>query len=319
MNAPNRQAPNTQRSTFNVQRSARSQISNLKSQIRNPPERASVLVIVLWVAFGIVSLALYFAHSMRLELRAADNRVAALEAEHAIAGAARYFSNVLASLELPGVPPDPETYWCDEVPVGDATFWLVGRGDWENASDLPVFGLVDEASKLNLNTATLEMLEMLPNMPVGLAAAIIDWRDEDSTVTEGGAEDETYQRLDPPYRCKNAPFESVDELRLVYGTDLLTLFGEDANRNGILDPNEDDGDASYPYDNRDGRLDPGILEYVTVYSRESTLRASSTATATDDSATSTNTTSRVTVNGSDQENLASLLQESFGVERANEI
>src|SRR5438128_6708783 len=63
---------------------------------RRTPKRAkasgSVLIIVLWVAFGLVSLTLYFAHSMSLELRAADNRVAGAEAEQAIAGAARYVS-----------------------------------------------------------------------------------------------------------------------------------------------------------------------------------------------------------------------------------
>lgn len=37
--------------------------------------------------------------------------------------------------------------------------------------------------------------------------------------------------------------------------------------NGILDPNEDDGDDSLPEDNRNGVLD-GLLEYVTVYSKE---------------------------------------------------
>jgi len=46
------------------------------------------------------------------------------------------------------------------------------------------------------------------------------------------------------------------------------LYGEDANLNGILDANENDGDSSPPYDNRDGRLDPGLMEYFTVYSRE---------------------------------------------------
>ena len=42
---------------------------------RHASRRASVLVIVMWVAFGLVSIALYFAHSMQLELRGADNRV----------------------------------------------------------------------------------------------------------------------------------------------------------------------------------------------------------------------------------------------------
>jgi hypothetical protein len=46
------------------------------------------------------------------------------------------------------------------------------------------------------------------------------------------------------------------------------LYGEDANLNGILDPNENDGDALPPSDNMDGRLDPGLLEYLTIYSAE---------------------------------------------------
>jgi type II secretory pathway component PulK len=264
-----------------------------------------VLIIVLWIAFGLVSLALYFAHSMSLELRTADNHVASTQAEQAIAGAARYVSNVLATAELPGTLPDPLTYQREAVPVGDAAFWLLGRSDGQGPPDQPFFGLTDEAAKLNLNTATREMLEMLPRMTPELAAAIIDWRDTDSDVTSGGAEDEIYQRLNPAYRCKNAPFESIDELRLVYGMDMVTLFGEDANLNGVLDPNENDGDAAPPEDNRDGRLDPGILEYVTVYSREPNTR--------------TNGEARVNVAGTDQQQLAALLQEKFGADRANQI
>src|SRR5207237_2729069 len=132
----------------------------------------------------------------------------------------------------------------------------------------PVFGLVDEASKLNLNTATTNMLASLPNISAELAAAIIDWRDADSTVSQSGAESETYNRLQPAYNCKNAPFETVDELRLVYGATLSMLYGEDANLNGALDRNENDGSALLPDDNRDGKLDPGLFEYVTVYSQQ---------------------------------------------------
>ncbi|MCK4998231.1 MAG: hypothetical protein KAS23_01810, partial [Anaerohalosphaera sp.] len=43
---------------------------------------------------------------------------------------------------------------------------------------------------------------------------------------------------------------------------------EDLNRNGILDSNEDDAQQSPPSDNSNGRLDPGFLNYVTVYSYE---------------------------------------------------
>src|SRR5437879_413333 len=53
---------------------------------------ASVLIIVLWIALGLVSITLYFANSMSSELRASDNRVSGLVAEQAIEGAARYLT-----------------------------------------------------------------------------------------------------------------------------------------------------------------------------------------------------------------------------------
>ena len=268
---------------------------------RRPRNRGSVLIIVLWVSFGLVSLALYFANSMSFEFRAADNRVTAVEAGQAIAGAARYVSNILAAVEMPGALPDMEMYLYEQVAVGDATFWFIGRDTnaMQSGPTEMTFGLVDEASKLNLNTATVEMLENLPRMTPELAAAIVDWRDEDSEVSaEGGAEDDIYQRLSPAYRCKNAPFESIDELRLVYGMDLTTLYGEDSNLNGVLDPNENDGDQSPPHDDSNGKLDPGILEYVTLWSRESN-------------------SGRTNVN--DPQNLALLLEEMLSTDRANQI
>lgn len=258
----------------------------------------SVLIIVLWVSFGLVSLALYFAHSMSLELRAADNRLATVEAQLAIEGAARYLSNILATTTT-GALPDPLSYETEAVQVGEAQFWIIGRsiGGWQTDYTQPSFGLIDEASKLNLNTATVEMLQMLPGMTPDLAAAIVAWRSSSSTQT-GGADDSTYARLNPPYKCKHAPFETVEELRLVYGMTTDLLYGEDININGVLDPYENDGDALPPADNRDGKLDPGIFEYVTVYTREPN-------------------TGRTNVNNTQQ--LAQLLQTRFGTQRANEI
>lgn len=271
---------------------------------RPAPCRASVLIIVLWVAFGLVAVALYFAQSMLFELRAVDQRVAGVQAAQAIAGATYYVSNVLAEVETPGTWPEVELTAWEAVPIGEATVWLIGRGT-PIVEGEPVFDLVDEASKLNLNTATQEMLELLPRMTPELAAAIVDWRDTDDDVTTGGAETEVYQRSRPSYRCKNGPFESVEELRLVAGMTLEILYGEDANLNGVLDPNENDGDASPPSDNRDGRLDPGLIECVTVDSRESGTRSDGST--------------RISVASSSQEELRALLEEQFGEDRAGTI
>lgn len=239
---------------------------------RSRSEEGSLLIIVLWIAFGLVALALYFAHSMNQELRASNNRTAAIEANLAIDGAARYMSNFLATSAYPGEMPSPVDFYSEAVPVGDAKFWFIGRdtNDWEINLTRVVPGLVDESAKLNLNAPwlTADMIQYLPGMTPQIAAAIMDWRDSDSSLSSNGAEDETYGRYAKPYKTKNAPFESVEELRLVAGVTPEILYGEDANMNGILDANENDGDESAPYDNRDGRLDPGLMEYFTVYSRE---------------------------------------------------
>ncbi|MBE7558284.1 general secretion pathway protein GspK [bacterium] len=278
--------------------------SRLKPVLRHRRARGAVLVIVMWIALGLVSVALLFGGSMMLEYRAADNAVAARQAETAAAGAARYVRFLLSDLTTPGEPLDAADYSAEAVPVGEARFWLVGRDPNEDPDEHPRFGLVDEAGKLNLNTATREMLELLPRMTAELAAAIVDWRDEDDDLSPDGAESETYLKLDPPYNCKNAPFESVDELRLVYGADLEILYGEDTNRNGVLDPNEDDGDASPPSDNADGRLDAGICEYLTVYSRQSNTQADGTP--------------RVNINGGRRQ-IEEVLVEALGETRTAEI
>jgi len=272
---------------------------NLKrsSQMR---QGGSVLIIVLWVAFGLVAIALYFGNSMNAELRASDNRVAMMEADQAIEGGARYAAQVLYDQATNGLIPYIEDYVCEYVPVGDARFWMIGRNDGQYTPNQIVYGLVDEGSKLNINNTnvTLEMLELLPRMTTELAAAIIDWRDADEDITSGGAENETYARLRPPYACKNEPFDSVDELRLVNGATMEILVGEDLNRNGVLDPNEVD-------DNRNGVADPGILEYLTVSSREPNVRADGT-------------TARLNING-DRQELESMLSEVLGSSRANQV
>ncbi len=278
-------------------------------QSGRPAQRGSALIITLWVAFGLVALALYFGNSSSLDLRAADNRAASLEAEQAIEGAARYAAYLLGRLDQPGLLPDVKTYQCEAAAVGDASFWFIGRDPKVSqiTTDLPYFSLVDEASKLNLNTVTAAMLELLPRMTPELAGAIVDWRDADSDLTEMGAEEETYLLKTPAYYAKNAPFESVDELRLVNGADAEILYGEDLNRNGVLDLNENDSNVSLPLDDRNGRLDPGVVEYLTAFTKEPL--------------TTTNGTARVNIrqNTGENQELRTLLEAALGTSRANEI
>ena len=268
---------------------------NLCCRSRPSGERGSVLVIVMWVAFGLVAITLYFANSMTFELRSSENTVAGLAADQAIDGAVAYVSYILQNYTTNGSVPDPATYYAEAVPVGDAHFWLIGRPNpaqpQQSTLNRIAFGLIDEGSKINLNTVQLTNLQYLPRITSDFASAIIDWRDADDTVTLTGAESQTYSTLNPPYLCKNTNFETIDELRLIYGANMDLLVGEDVNRNGVLDPNELD-------DNHNSTVDPGILEYVTVWTQEPN-------------------SGRTNVN--DTQQLQGLLQSFFNQQRAQQI
>lgn len=143
------------------------------------------------------------------------------------------------------------------------------------------FGLIDESSKLNLNSLPLEkrhaklarqMLAGLPGMTPGIADAILDWLDADDVPREFGAESEYYRTLGAPHSTRNGPLQSLDELLLVRGVTRELLFGEDANQDGWLDPNENDGDATWPPDNADGVLQHGWISMLTLDSRETNSR-----------------------------------------------
>jgi len=206
---------------------------------------------------------------MRVAAIVAANHVASLKAECVAAGATRYIiAQLTASTEEQATAlMDSQSY--QAVQIGRSYFWVL-HSNLEDDEEFD-YGLTDEAGKINLNSASLEMLLRLPGMTTELAASIIDWRDEDSEISTGGAENEYYLLQSEPYNCKNAAFETVEEILLVKGASEELLYGEDTNLNGILDDHENDGDLSDPPDNRNGRLEPGFYDYVTVYSVEANV------------------------------------------------
>jgi len=126
--------------------------------------------------------------------------------------------------------------------------------------------VVDEASKLNINTAAKEQFLGLEYMTEEIADAIIDWRDKDDTPSTAGAEAGYYENLPFGYMTRNGPFRTVRELLLVKDVTEEFFYGEDTNFNGQLDYNERDGDSSPPVDDEDSELDMGWIAYLTCYS-----------------------------------------------------
>ena len=190
-------------------------------------------------------------------------------------GWATAMSGVREAMRLAPIFQPGDTTWMDAPErFNDRMLYDDGTEEWRwtlysaNPEGGIRFGLTDEASKLNLNSATTSMVSRLPGMKVSLTDALLDFLDADDVPRPEGAEQEYYNALPQPYRMHNGPLSTVEQLLLVRGFSPSVVLGEDANRNFSLDPNEDDGDEREPPDDADGRLQPGLLPLLTVYSRE---------------------------------------------------
>ncbi|MEO6437498.1 MAG: hypothetical protein ABIP55_17270 [Tepidisphaeraceae bacterium] len=179
-----------------------------------------MLIVTMVICFALAGTVLSLSRAMRVETIASANLAASVQAVAVERGAEQY---VLALIAQQGDSLDQlsESEFAG-IPVGQGYFWIV-RPDYDDAA-LPLFGLVDESAKLNINTASYEQILRLPGMTEDAAASIMDWRDEDTNPERTGVE--TYLDQADPYIAKNGPFETVEELLLVHGIDRLMLYGD---------------------------------------------------------------------------------------------
>jgi DNA uptake protein ComE-like DNA-binding protein len=132
-----------------------------------------------------------------------------------------------------------------------------------------VAGAQDAGARININRATRDqLLAVQPLMGEDQVDAVLDWIDDDDDTRELGAEVGYYKSQAGGVEPRNGPMRSITELELVAGIDQTDVRGEDWNLNGVLDPNEDDGEVSWPPDNRDGQLDRGWSGVFTTQSVE---------------------------------------------------
>ncbi len=233
--------------------------------------RGVALIVVLWI-LAILTLLMYgFLAQMRVEYALAAGYADEKKAEQLAWSAVDYgcaaaVNNVRTFHALTDAEWSHDDLRFFEVALGDGAFTLLHPTYDDDRRVL--WGLDDENSKINVNAAPKSLLLRLPRMTEEIADSMVDWRDQDANPGAAGAEDSYYLALDPPYRCKNQPFETVEELLLVRGMTPEVLYGEDVNLNGRLDENENDGDTLYPPDNKDGKLDPGLWPLVTVWSSD---------------------------------------------------
>lgn len=93
--------------------------------------------------------------------------------------------------------------------------------------------IVDEASFIDINTATEEQLEKLPLTETQIES-ILDWRETATTSTRtNGAKDEYYNNLTNPYNTALKRFETLDELLLVRDVTAQVLYESAENQTTV--------------------------------------------------------------------------------------
>lgn len=195
------------------------------------PERGIALIIVLVTMALLLTVVAEFSQATRLEGLTALNFLGAITAAH-LAEAA--YQRALAE-----ILPDALSHELDER--GLLVFRRVRllpqtvpvRTDLSLAAGRMSYRITDEESRLNLNRTTQDTLRrLLSELGVEretrdiIVDSILDWRDANEEYRLNGAETAYYETLTPPYRSKNADFDSVEELLQVRGVTREILYGQ---------------------------------------------------------------------------------------------
>lgn len=134
------------------------------------------------------------------------------------------------------------------------------------------YGISDESGKVGLNQyqrdeegnwilnpklrEVLARMELLDDEQID---CLMDYLDPDDEPRSQGAEAEYYDQLAYPYRIKNGPLSTSEEILMVKGFSGFEMYGNDANLNQMLDANENDGNKRFPDDAEDGVLNRGLF------------------------------------------------------------
>ncbi len=200
-------------------------------------ERGVALVIVLIVLSLLLTIAGEFAASMRVEGLTTLNFWAAV--------ASSYLAEAGYQRAVAELVPEAIAHYFDQDRLifrrspTEVKLKPLVRQDIALGPGRFSYQISDEESRLNLNRATAEQLHrLLQELGVEREArdvivdSIQDWREANELHRLNGAKSDYYLALPVPYKSKNAPFDSVDELRQVRGVTPQIFFGS-ADKPGL--------------------------------------------------------------------------------------
>jgi general secretion pathway protein K len=192
-----------------------------------------ILIAVLLTVALVAGLGIKFAGQYQLGLARAESRWHGLQARSFLEGTEEVAKLLFSTADLDINTDYLGEPWGNEVPIEeegvtgfakltDATSQLnLNDLDARLVEDKP-FGAPDRYSEPQRRF--IRLLQTFYDVPLGqqeaeaLLEAIVDWIDQDDGESGmGGAESNYYQGLADPYMAANAPFRSIEELRLIRG------------------------------------------------------------------------------------------------------
>ena len=180
----------------------------MNAQRKKNGQQGIAIIIVLWVITLLTLIAASFVTVMRSDIQVVTNSMGRAKAEAAAnAGIQR------AMFELFKPVNTPERWAADGVPR-----------EWTYQDAAITITMNDEAGKIDINTASEALLRSLfqsqgltPDEAVAMVDAMNDWRDQDTVKRLHGAEEAEYLAAGLKYKPANAPFQAIEELKLVLG------------------------------------------------------------------------------------------------------
>ena len=224
----------------------------IRGRIRREGGGGFVLVVVLVIVALLALILMEFSHETNLGLEVSGNSYAGerarncAEAGIAVALAAvRQYADPLQDNSLRPLL-DGKT----AMPVGEGTCTItLSREDGRlniNLLKTRNHVLIRPRVERLLRLVDLLNAEEGRETPIsyGTVAAMVDWVDPSDDVTvlpwvhgdSEGAKNDYYLSLTPPYLCKNAPFDSLDELLMVKGMNREILDGRPGDPNADIKP-----------------------------------------------------------------------------------
>ncbi len=240
----------------------------MEAAIKPTRKNGSVLVGLLWCLALLSVVVISVLHTARMDLLVVKNYGDRIQAHYlALSGIEKAEALLYRDAEDRSHSKKNHTgnFYDDaqqfrDVPLGRGVFSVIRRGRSDEGGGV-IFGVSDEESRLNVNTATTDELVKLQNMTPDVAAAIVNWRGGDNTAV--AAETQYYEGLQPPYQPRIGPFQTVRELLMVRGVTPELLVGEDVHQNGLLPEAEVNGNE-FAVDNSVDSSDLGWAGILTV-------------------------------------------------------